>query len=187
MPSLTIYRASAGSGKTFRLAAEYLKRVLIEPEYYHRLLAVTFTNKATAEMKDRIMRELFSISQGQQNHMANTLQKEINLPFDLMQQQARKALALILHDYSRFAVSTIDSFMQRVVQALLWEVGEQGGVDIQLDPQPILEHAADNLLDFAPQVDELMKWLTSMGQNLMDEGKGSVSYTHLTLPTKRIV
>ncbi len=171
MSKLIVYRASAGSGKTFRLAAEYIKQVIANPECYRNILAVTFTNKATAEMKGRILNELFSLSQGESSGMGNTIAQELNLPLSTIQQRAKQALSLILHDYSRFSVSTIDSFVQRVIQALLWEIGEQGGVDIELDTIPVLEHAADNLLDSASQVDELLKWLTSMGYSLLDEGK----------------
>lgn len=171
MSKLLVYRASAGSGKTFRLAAEYIKQVIANPESYKNILAVTFTNKATAEMKGRILNELFALSQGEGSGIGNTVAKELNLPISTIQTRAQQALSYILHDYSRFSVSTIDSFVQRVIQALLWEIGEQGGVDIELDTTPVLEHAADNLLDSASQFDELLAWLTSMGYSLLDEGK----------------
>lgn len=171
MSKLVVYRASAGSGKTFRLAAEYIKQVIANPEGYRHILAVTFTNKATAEMKGRILNELFGLSMGESSGMGNTIAQELNLPLSTIQHRAKQALSFILHDYSRFSVSTIDSFVQRVIQALLWEIGEQGGVDIELDTMPVLEHAADNLLDSASKIDELLKWLTTMGYSLLDEGK----------------
>ena len=170
MSNLIVYRASAGSGKTYRLACEYLKQIVREPENYRRILAVTFTNKATAEMKGRIVEELYSISQGKTDGMASEIGHDLGLEISEVQRKASKALSLILHNYTLFSVSTIDSFVQRVIQALLWEIGEQGGAEIQLDPTPILTQAADNLLDSASQVKELLGWLTQMGQNLMDEG-----------------
>ncbi len=171
MSQLVVYKASAGSGKTFRLAAEYIKHLIANPESYKSILAVTFTNKATAEMKSRILNELFTLSNGKQNEMGKTIAKDLNLPSEVVGAKAKQALSLILHDYSRFSISTIDSFVQRVIQSLLWEIGEQGGVDIELDNQPVLEHAADNLLDSASEIDELLKWLSRMGYALLDEGK----------------
>lgn len=171
MSKLVVYRASAGTGKTFRLAAEYIKQVISKPDSFGSILAVTFTNKATAEMKGRILNELFALSQGEDTPMKVEIMKDLRIPEDILRTKAKQALSLILHDYSRFAISTIDSFVQRVIQALLWEIGEQGGVDIELDTQPVLEHAADNLIDSAAKLDDLMKWLTSMGHSLMDEGQ----------------
>lgn len=170
MSQLIVYKASAGSGKTYRLACEYIKQVIVSPESYRSILAVTFTNKATAEMKGRIVDELFNLSQGQKSAMANEIASELGFSFEIICLRAKKALSLILHDYSLFSISTIDSFVQRVVQALLWEIGEQGGAEIQLDTEPILSHAADNLLDSASHYDELMRWLSIMGENLMEEG-----------------
>jgi ATP-dependent exoDNAse (exonuclease V) beta subunit len=171
MSKLIVYRASAGSGKTYRLAAEYLKQVIKNPESYKNILAVTFTNKATNEMKSRILDELFNISQGKKSDMVDEISKVLSLSEIQITQRATQALSMILHDYSRFSISTIDSFVQRVIQALLWEIGEQGGVDIKLDTQPVLEQAADNLIDSASDVDELMHWIIRMGETLMDEGK----------------
>ncbi len=122
-------------------------------------------------MKGRILHELHSISLGNYSPMAQVIGEELNAPLPWMRENAAQALHLILHDYSRFAVSTIDSFVQRIIQALLWEIGEQGGLDIQLDNQYVLGRAAENLLDSASQSDELMKWLVRMGENLMDSGK----------------
>lgn len=171
MSQLVVYRASAGSGKTFRLAAEYIKQIITKPDSFKNILAVTFTNKATAEMKGRILSELFAISKGEETPMSKEISKDLNLHNDTIQPKAQRALSLILHDYSRFSISTIDSFVQRVIQALLWEIGEQGGIDIELDTDPVLEHAADNLLDSASKIDELLHWLTSMGNSLIDEGQ----------------
>jgi len=171
MSELIVYKASAGSGKTYRLAAEYIKQLIKNPESYKTILAVTFTNKATAEMKGRILKELFNISQGDQSSIGSEVAQALQLGHSDLKARAQQSLSLILHDYGRFSISTIDSFVQRVIQALLWEIGEQGGVDIELDNVPVLEHAADNLLDSAATIDELLKWLTTMGYAQLDEGK----------------
>ncbi|HDP55223.1 MAG TPA: hypothetical protein ENN24_06045 [Bacteroidetes bacterium] len=171
MSQLVVYRASAGSGKTYRLAVEYIKQVLKNPEGYKNILAVTFTNKATNEMKSRILNELFNLAKGNATGMLKTISEETALKAEIITERAKKALTLILHDYSRFSISTIDSFVQRVIQALLWEIGVQGGVNIEIDNTPVLELAADNLLDSASLSNELLQWLSQMGQSLLDEGK----------------
>ncbi|HNV80545.1 MAG TPA: UvrD-helicase domain-containing protein [Tenuifilaceae bacterium] len=171
MSQLVVYSASAGSGKTFRLAAEYIKQVIEKPESFKNILAVTFTNKATAEMKERILNELHAIAQGEKSAIANEIADLLPLTQDQITQNAQRALSLILHDYSRFSISTIDSFVQRVIQSLLWEIGEQGGFDIKLDSEPIIEQAADDLIDSASTSSELMRRFIRMGEEQMDEGK----------------
>jgi ATP-dependent exoDNAse (exonuclease V) beta subunit len=170
MSKLLIYRASAGSGKTYRLAAEYLTQVIKLPESYSRILAVTFTNKATNEMKDRILRELFALSNGVETDLSKEILNTLSISKDQLEQRAKKALSLILHDYSHFSISTIDSFVQRVLQSLLWEIGQQGRFDIELDTNSVLTQAADNLLDFASENAEAMEWLTSMVKAKLDDG-----------------
>ncbi len=171
MSQLTVYKASAGSGKTFRLAAEYIKLVIYDPLSYKKILAVTFTNKATAEMKGRILDELKSIADGNKTPMFTLVAEETKINPDTIPQRAKRALSNILHDYSRFSVSTIDSFVQRIIQALLWEIGQQGGADIRLDFNPVLERAADIMLDESIDNSALFEWLRKMGESQMEEGK----------------
>jgi len=171
MSNLIVYKASAGSGKTFRLAAEYIKLVVSDPQSYKKILAVTFTNKATAEMKGRILEELKAIADGQKTAMFEIVANETQVNPDLIPLKASKALSNILHDYSRFSVSTIDSFVQRIIQALLWEIGQQGGTDIRLDFNPVLERAADIMLDESIDNPALFEWLKRIGESQLEEGK----------------
>ena len=96
---LSIYKASAGSGKTFQLVGEYLKMLFFRPKSYRNILAVTFTNNATAEMKERILKELAILSRGDESRYAEMLQEFGNN--QILQQKAISVLQLILHDYSR--------------------------------------------------------------------------------------
>jgi ATP-dependent helicase/nuclease subunit A len=171
MSNLIVYKASAGSGKTFRLAAEYIKLVINDPLSYKRILAVTFTNKATAEMKGRILEELKKIADGDESPMFALICEETRLKPDMVKARATKALSNILHDYSRFSISTIDSFVQRIIQALLWEIGQQGAGDIRLDFNPVLERAADIMLDESVDDPGLFQWLQSMGETQLESGK----------------
>ena len=112
MRALTVYKASAGSGKTFTLATEYIKLLIANPQCYRSILAVTFTNKATEEMKQRIVKEL-AILAGMRDEKSNyleTLCDRFNATEDDVRKAAKRALTELLFDYSNFNVSTIDSF-----------------------------------------------------------------------------
>ena len=116
-PELVIYKASAGSGKTFTLATEYIKLLIVNPRAYRNILAVTFTNKATEEMKERILTQLYGISINDTNSAPyiQNITKSLHLTQSDIMAAAGKALNYILHDYSYFRIETIDSFFQSVI------------------------------------------------------------------------
>ncbi|HKK87780.1 MAG TPA: UvrD-helicase domain-containing protein, partial [Saprospiraceae bacterium] len=114
---LTVLKASAGSGKTFRLTRFYLEICFShrkDPYYFRHILAMTFTNDATAEMKERILRELMELARGNENsdHWAY-FQKEFKLDNQALQNHAQRILDAIMERYDDFSISTIDSFFQR--------------------------------------------------------------------------
>ena len=113
---LTVYKSSAGSGKTFTLVKEYLKLVLLEPRDFKNILAITFTNKATEEMKRRILDALLQISEGSEEAMFQTLKLELadRLDDKGLRARANEAYELIIHHYGRFEISTIDSFFSKI-------------------------------------------------------------------------
>ena len=124
---LTIYRASAGAGKTHKLTGEYLMLLFSQPGAYRRILAVTFTNKATDEMKTRIVQELYHLASGRASDYIQLLSSAYSLTERQVREQARKILVAILHDYSAFNISTIDRFFQQTMRAFTREIGLQGG------------------------------------------------------------
>src|ERR1035437_5602928 len=142
---LEIYKASAGSGKTFRLVREYLKMVFQRPGAYKNILAVTFTNKATAEMKDRILTDLSKLSSGKPSAHLDYLKNEFHKSEDKIRKTAAKILKLILHDYSRFSVSTIDSLFQRLIRSFSREMHLNPTYRTEIDTKRILEEAVDRL------------------------------------------
>jgi len=122
-----IYRSSAGSGKTRTLAKEYLKLALrFRSDYFKHILAVTFTNKSTQEMKDRIMGYLNEFANGASNELAVELQQELGLDSQTFQSNAREVQAAILHNYNQFSISTIDAFFQKVIRSFTREAGILG-------------------------------------------------------------
>ena len=171
MSSLEVYKASAGSGKTFRIVREYLRMVFQRPGAYKNILAVTFTNKATAEMKDRILKDLSSLASGKPSGHLDYLKDEFHKSEEEIRKTAVEILKLILHDYSRFSVSTIDSFFQRVIRAFSREMRLNASYRTELDVQLVLEEAVDRLfLDIDNNLD-LKNWMLEYADKNLRDGK----------------
>jgi ATP-dependent exoDNAse (exonuclease V) beta subunit len=168
---LTVYKASAGSGKTFQLVAEYLKLLLKNPYNYKHILAVTFTNKATNEMKSRILGQLNVLASNQPTDYTTILKNETSLTEEVIRQRARQVLKNILHDYNRFSVSTIDSFTQRIIKAFNREMGISPQVTLELDDGLLLEEATDRLLQKIDSDRQLRKWLVSFSEEKITGNK----------------
>ena len=144
----TVYKASAGSGKTFRLAVQYITMLIREPESYRHILAVTFTNKATAEMKQRILSQLYGIGHslpGSANYYAE-VKKAVSYNEQTIRHNALLALDMILQDYGRFRVETIDSFFQTVLRSLARELHIGANLSLELDTDLVIDEAVDSFL-----------------------------------------
>ena len=154
--TLNIYRASAGSGKTFTLTAEYL-RLMVQPQAdaeYQATLAVTFTNKATGEMKERILASLYTIGHNDQDgeDMLRAVRERLSAAGTPMGDEAvregcRKALSDILHDYSRFRVETIDSFFQSILKNMARELGLSANLQVELSDSEVTGRAVDRIIE----------------------------------------
>ncbi|WP_300812798.1 exodeoxyribonuclease V subunit beta [uncultured Bacteroides sp.] len=194
---LLVYKASAGSGKTFTLAVEYIRHLIINPYAYRQILAVTFTNKATTEMKERILQQLYGIWQGDpasdaylQQIKAKLAQENKPYTDNELRHRAGMALQYMLHDYSRFRVETIDSFFQSVMRNLARELELSPNLNIELDNTQILDEAVDSLIEKLTPTSPVLAWLLdyiyeriaddkrwnvsnevkSFGRNIFDEG-----------------
>ncbi len=157
--TLTIYSASAGSGKTFRLAGIYLAHLFKSRYNYRKILAVTFTNKATAEMKNRILDQLFYLSIGGKSEYLPELLKKTRMREESLRKEAGEILFSILHDFSRFSVCTIDAFFQKVLRAFTREMGLNSGFNIELDHSIILATAVDEMIASSAEDPQLRNWL----------------------------
>ncbi len=169
--SLKIYKASAGSGKTYKLTYEYLRLIVINPFSYRKILAVTFTNKATDEMKERILTELFLLSSNKHSDHLETLIAKLKLPEDVIRQNAKQAFNLILHNYSNFSVSTIDSFFQKIFRAFLFELDIKFNFDLLLDDEEVLTEAVKQLLESIEPNEPNTNWLMELINNKIEDGK----------------
>ncbi|MDP4209666.1 MAG: UvrD-helicase domain-containing protein [Bacteroidota bacterium] len=171
MPGLTIYKASAGSGKTFAITREYIRLLFRDPDNYRRILGVTFTNKATAEMKSRIVAELNRLATGQKSGYEADLLKTFNVDPKVLQQRASLILSKILHDYSHFTILTIDSFFQRVIRSFAREIGFYQGFDVELDQNKILTAAVDQMIFELDKNPVLKDWLVRFAEDKIVEGQ----------------
>ena len=167
-----ILNASAGSGKTYQLAYKYVHDVVEQPALYRHILAVTFTNKATEEMKSRILKEIHRLASGAESPYLVSLCRELNLDAATVRRRAAEARSKILHDYSRFTVLTIDTFFQRILRAFIKELGIDLNYNIEIETASVLSESADALIDAITVDKELLRWLTGFVQERIDDGSG---------------
>lgn len=148
-----IYKASAGSGKTYTLVLQYLLLALkgasddrFKPNYFSSILAITFTKKATAEMKERIIEQLWENIQHPENGMAVQISKELGLTSEEVVKRSQQTLNALLSEYGKFSVGTIDSFFQQILKSFLQEIGLAANIEVELDTELIKETIATNFL-----------------------------------------
>lgn len=170
---LVVYKASAGSGKTFTLATEYIKLLVHNPLNYCSILAVTFTNKATEEMKMRILSQLYGIWKQlpDSDSYAQKVQEETNLPMETIRQRSGEALHLLLHNYTGFRVQTIDAFFQSVLRNLARELELTANLRVGLNGDQIEELAVDQLIDQLKHTDMMLQWLLHYIMDSIQEDK----------------
>lgn len=169
---LTVYKASAGSGKTFTLATEYIKLLVQNPQNYRSILAVTFTNKATEEMKMRILSQLYGIwknLEDSQSYIDNICEKLHAAP-EFISKQAGLALMLLLHHYSGFRVETIDSFFQSVLRNMARELDLTANLRVGLNDAQVEEEAVDCIIDELEHSSKMLQWLLAyIDENIQDD------------------
>lgn len=175
--SLKVYTASAGSGKTHALTREFLRLMLStdDPRHFTTIQAVTFTKKATAEMKGRIVAELSTlVHRPQESLFTDELCKLLSISEHKLQGRARATLHSLLLDYSNFRVRTIDSFFQEVVRSFAYELGRSGALRVQIDSDQILRQAVLEVLarqDHEGSDKDIEAWLREMTTDSIEEGR----------------
>ncbi|WP_305952170.1 exodeoxyribonuclease V subunit beta [Emticicia oligotrophica] len=158
MSKFNIYSSSAGSGKTYTLTREYLKLALGSDKayYYKRILAITFTNDAASEMKERILAALKEIADVQNFNekskfwgMFREIANELKLSDEILQLRAAAVFSHIIQEYSDFAVKTIDSFVNQLVNAFTEDLGLPYNYEIVLDSKTVMTEAVERLIEKA--------------------------------------
>jgi ATP-dependent helicase/nuclease subunit A len=171
MSTLHIYRASAGSGKTFTLTRRYLEKALADPQNFSRIAALTFTNKATAEMKARIFSTLNTLARGENTqhteYLAETLEltpAEITVRADLLRRY-------ILADYKDFTVTTLDKFFQRILRSFAREINVDTGYEPELDYGRVMDEIVNNITEELRPGMPLTDWISEYLVDKLEEGK----------------
>ncbi len=179
--NLLVYKSSAGSGKTTQIVKEYLSIVIPEPHKYREILAITFTNKAAAEMKSRIVEVLQELADYKnltlqaQNELDNKFLNDIlhgsGLFAEDISRNAYKVMKNILHDYSNFAVSTIDSLMHRIIRAFAFDLNLSQRFEVVLDQEEFIQKSVDMLLDELQPQHKMTGFLTDFIKAQTDESR----------------
>lgn len=170
---LTVYKASAGSGKTFTLATEYIKLLIANPQSYRSILAVTFTNKATEEMKMRILSQLYGIWKqlpDSQSYMEK-ITNELKITDSIAAKRAGTALSYLIHNYSYFRVETIDTFFQSVLRNLARELDLTANLRLELNDDQVEQQAVDELIESLEPNSEILRWIMSYIRDNIEDDK----------------
>ncbi len=173
MKPLTVYKASAGSGKTFTLAVEYIKLLIDNPLCFKNILAVTFTNKATEEMKLRILSQLYGIWKmlPDSEVYLNTICESLGVSKQYASKQAGIALNYLVHNYHYFRVETIDSFFQSILRNLARELDLTANLKIGLNDAQVEDEAVDQLIESLNSTSVMLQWLISYIFSNISENK----------------
>ena len=175
--ALTVYKASAGSGKTFTLSVEYIKLLINDPTSFRSTLAVTFTNKATEEMKVRILSQLYGIWKRLPDSKSyiEKIKTDMDVTEEFMAERAGMALHNIVNNYSYFRIETIDSFFQSVLRNLARELDLTANLRVELNDYQIERNAVDNLIDNLSEDDQVLAWIMDyIHENLQDDKNWNV-------------
>lgn len=174
-----VYRASAGSGKTYTLVREYLKMALNDdnPLKFKNILAITFTNKAAAEMKERVILMLKKLSimdetlSNAEKNLFYELRNALNLTDNQLKIRSKNILNAILHNYGDFSICTIDSFMHRVVRTFAKELKIPVNFSVELSNDIIIQTAVAEILEKVGKDDAITRALIGFTEYKTDEEK----------------
>ena len=176
---LTVYKASAGSGKTFTLATEYIRLLVENPLSYRNILAVTFTNKATEEMKMRILSQLYGIWKQlpDSDDYLEAIRRKTGYEPRLISERAGIALANLLHNYNYFRVETIDTFFQSVLRNMARELDLTTNLRIGLNDYQVEELAVDQLIADLSTTDIMLQWILKyIMENISEDKAWNIIY-----------
>jgi ATP-dependent exoDNAse (exonuclease V) beta subunit len=174
---LTVYKASAGSGKTFTLATEYIRLLVENPQSYRTILAVTFTNKATEEMKTRILSQLYGIWKQlpESDRYLKAIEEKTGLAPEIISERAGQGLANLLHNYNYFRVETIDTFFQSVLRNMARELDLTTNLRIGLNDVQVEELAVDQMIEDLSTTDIVLQWILKyIMENISDDKSWNV-------------
>ena len=168
---IKIYKSSAGSGKTYTLSKNYIRLAIKNRNNFKKILAVTFTNKAAEEMKSRILEMIDSISSGQDKDLIIELSKFYRSSPEEISIKAKKLKTNILHNYSYFNVTTIDSFFYSIIQSFTRDLKFKGKYNIEMDLEFVINEVVSSFLADLKNDNKITKWLTDFSKDKIKSGK----------------
>ncbi|PQJ80448.1 UvrD-helicase domain-containing protein [Polaribacter porphyrae] len=168
-----VYNASAGSGKTFTLVKEYLKVLLVSEDIFtfQKVLAITFTNKAAGEMKERVLHNLESFANGKETKIYPKILEETSLDKPIIKERSKKILDAILQNYSAFSITTIDSFTHKIIKNFAYDLGLSLNFEVEMDAISILNEAVDVLISKIGTDEKLTNILIDYSLDKTDDDK----------------
>jgi len=180
-PMFVVYTSSAGSGKTYTLTKEYLKLALasyesengFNPQYFRKILAITFTKDAAQEMKSRVLTKLLAFWQNQDKDLQNIIAQELGIDTETLRKRAKDAFEQIIYHYSDFSIGTIDSFTNKVISAFTQELNIPSSYELDLDTKALTHNAVDELIAKvgSQQADDVTNFLLEFVKNEVENGE----------------
>ena len=173
LSTFQVYNASAGSGKTFTLVKEYLKVLLTSDDIFtfQKILAITFTNKAAGEMKERVLQNLKDFSSGKNNDLFNLILQETKLDSALIHEKSKRILKAILQNYSAFSITTIDSFTHKIIRSFAFDLGLTLNFEVEMDAISLLNEAVSMLISKIGTDEKLTKMLIDYSLDKTNDDK----------------
>ena len=171
--SFNVYNASAGSGKTFTLVKEYLKLLLQSEDIFlfQKILAVTFTNKAAGEMKERVLNNLHTFSEGNNNDLLTIILNETTLDKQVIEKRSKKIIDAILQNYAAFSITTIDSFTHKIIKSFAFDLGLSLNFEVEMDAVSLLNEAVDVLISKIGSDKDITQLLIQFSLDKTDDDK----------------
>ena len=170
MGNLKIYQSSAGSGKTYTLVKEYLLLVLKSPTALKGTLAVTFTNAATGEMKERLILALWQLATGRNEKLKSDLSSSLGASFNI-ERAATKVLNYAIHHYADISIKTIDSFFLNIARSIAYESRLPGRYEVDLNIEPAIDFMVQHTLLAAGTDADITKWLIDFALHRVENNK----------------
>ena len=184
LKTIKIYKSSAGSGKTYTLSKNYIRLALKNKNYFRKILAVTFTNKAAEEMKSRILEMISSISAGEDKNLIIELSKYFNISSEELSIKAKNLKTNILHNYSYFNITTIDSFFYSIIQSFTRDLKFRGKYNIEMDLEFVINEVVSSFLSDLNKGEKITKWLIDFSRDKINSGKDFMINNELKNITK---
>ena len=172
-----IINASAGSGKTFALTLRVLVKILKSEDenYFKRILALTFTNRAAEEMKSRILKALKSFSDSEiiinPSELFVQVKKELKFSSEKINRLSKQRLNLLLHNYSFFQIETLDSFNHHIIRSFSKELNLDPDFRVVIDTEEILDQSVSRVFENIEKNKEISNLLKEFSVRKISEGK----------------